>query len=149
MTSGNLHDSKVAIRVLKKGKSFISRHFTTAILDVGYDYVSTYCQTYHQSMRVIITDNVRCEGEFIRFDKHFRPISVRDHSYRYDSFDMKYHTLKFIQSKECETCPLQDDSPCQRVFKVKCEQISANIHIYPVVLHFGRIYIKNEHLWNV
>ncbi|MEY9971852.1 hypothetical protein ABH966_002225, partial [Lysinibacillus sp. RC46] len=45
----------------------------------------------------------------------------REHSYRYDSFDEKYRTLKFTRPKECATCPLRDDSLCQKGFKIKCD----------------------------
>ena len=72
-------------------------------------------------MRVVIPYNVRNEGEILGFDEHFRPTCVREHSYCYDSFDEKYHTLKFTRPKECETCPLREDSLCQKVFKIKCE----------------------------
>ena len=72
-------------------------------------------------MRVVIPYNVRREGEYIGFDEHFRPTCVREHSYQYDSFDAKYNTLKFTRPKECATCPLREDSLCQKVFKIKCD----------------------------
>ena len=29
--------------------------------------------------------------------------------------------IKYTRPKECATCPLRDDSLCQKVFKIKCE----------------------------
>ncbi|MEK5069020.1 transposase [Sporosarcina sp. FSL K6-1508] len=121
MSSGNLSDSKAAIPLLKKVATLLPKHFTTALFDAGYDYESIYKQALAQTMRVVIPYNVRNEGEYIGFDEHFRPTCVREHSYCYDSFDEKYHTLKFTRPKECITCPLREDSLCQKVFKIKCE----------------------------
>lgn len=121
MSSGNLSDSKAAIPLLKKVADFLPNCFTTAIFDAGYDYEPIYRQALNQTMRAVIPYNVRREGEVIGFDQHFRPTCVREHSYRYDSFDEKYQTLKFTRPKECETCPLRNDSLCQKVFKIKCE----------------------------
>lgn len=121
MSSGNLSDSKAAIPLLKKVATIFPKHFTTALFDAGYDYEPIYQQALAQTMRVVIPYNVRNEGEYIGFDDHFRPTCVREHSYCYDSFDEKYRTLKFTRPKECITCPLRDDSLCQKVFKIKCE----------------------------
>lgn len=65
--------------------------------------------------------NVRDEGKYLEFEKHFRPTCVLGHSYCYDSFHEKYQTLKFARTKECATCPICDDSLCQKVFKIKCD----------------------------
>ena len=121
MSSGNLSDSKAAIPLLKKIATLLPKHFTTALFDAGYDYEPIYKQAQVQTMRAVIPYNVRNEGEYIGFDEHFRPTCVREHSYCYDSFDEKYRTLKFTRPKECETCPLREDSLCQKVFKIKCE----------------------------
>lgn len=121
MSSGNLSDSKVAIPLLKKVAKILPNHFTTALFDAGYDYEPIYKQALAQTIRVVIPYNVRNEGEYIGFDDHFRPTCVREHSYCYDSFDEKYRTLKFTRPKECQTCPLREDSLCQKVFKIKCE----------------------------
>lgn len=120
MTPGNLHDSEgLSLQLLKKGKSLITNHFTTAILDVGYDYESIYRQAYHQSMRVVVPYTIRYEDEFIGLDKHFRLTFLREHSYCYDSFDEKY-------------------------LKSNVKQIFKNIHNHPAVSKFGRMHIKNE-----
>lgn len=121
MSSGNLSDSKAAIPLLKKVEDLLPKHFTTVIFDAGYDYEPIYRQALHQTMRIVIPYNVRREGEMVGFDQHFRPTCVREHSYCYDSFDEKYQALKFTRPKECATCPLRDDSLCQKVFKIKCE----------------------------
>ena len=121
MTSGNLHDSKAAIPLLKKVEHMTPAHFTTVIFDAGYDYKPIYEQATKQQMRVVIPYNTRREGEYIGFDEYFRPTCVREHSYCYDSFDLHYRTLKFTRPKECLTCPLREDSLCQKVFKIKCD----------------------------
>ncbi|MFE3575404.1 transposase [Lysinibacillus sp. NPDC059133] len=121
MTSANLSDSKAAIPLLKKVENQFPEHFTTAIFDAGYDYEPIYRQLHKYQMRAVIPYNVRNEGEYLEFDENFRPTCVREHSYRYDSFDEKYRTLKFTRPKECATCPLRNDSLCQEVFKIKCD----------------------------
>ncbi|WP_375199215.1 transposase [Lysinibacillus sp. RS11] len=121
MTSANLSDSKAAIPLLKKVENQFPEHFTTAIFDAGYDYEPIYRQLHKYQMRAVIPYNVRNEGEYLGFDENFRPTCVREHSYRYDSFDEKYRTLKFTRPKQCATCPLRDDSLCQKGFKIKCD----------------------------
>lgn len=121
MSSGNLSDSKAAIPLLKKVNHIMPNHFTTAIFDAGYDYEAIYRQISTQEMKAVIPYVKRREGEMVGFDEHFRPTCVREHSYCYDSFDEKYQTLKFTRPKECTTCPLREDSLCQKVFKIKCE----------------------------
>ncbi|MBQ0138223.1 MAG: transposase [Kurthia sp.] len=121
MTSGNLHDSKAAIPLLKKVEHMTPAHFTTVVFDAGYDYEPIYEQATKQQMRVVIPYNPRREGEYVGFDEYFRPTCVREHSYCYDSFDHQYRTLKFTRPKECSTCPLREDSLCQKVFKIKCD----------------------------
>jgi len=121
MTSANLSDSKAAIPLLKKVEDQFPKHFTTAILDAGYDFEPIYRQLHAYQMRAVIPYNIRNEGEYLGFDEHFRPTCVREHSYCYDSFDEKYQTLKFTRPKECASCPLRDDSLCQKVFKIKCD----------------------------
>lgn len=117
MSSDNLSDSKAAIPLLKKVAVILPKQFKTTLFDAGYDYEPIYKQALAQTMRVVILYNIRNEGEMLGFDEHFRPTCVREHSYRYDNFDEKYRTLKFIQPKECAACPLREDSLCQKVFK--------------------------------
>ncbi|QOS99864.1 transposase [Brevibacterium sp. JNUCC-42] len=74
-----------------------------------------------QSWKAIVAYNKRNEGEIIGFDSHFAPTCVRECSYRYDSYDKKYKTLKFVRPKECKDCPLSQDSLCQKVYKIKAE----------------------------
>lgn len=121
MSSGNLSDSKAAIPLLKKVAEVMPHPFTTAIFDAGYDYEAIYRQILNQDMKAVIPYVKRRESEILGFDANFRPTCVREHSYCYDSFDEKYQTLKFTCPKECATCPLREDSLCQKVFKIKCE----------------------------
>lgn len=88
-------------------------------LDAGYDYVPIYEQIYRMNAQSVIAYNKKNESDPIGFDKYFAPTCVREHSYRYDSFDSKYETLKYTRPKECHDCPLVKDSLCQKVYKVK------------------------------
>src|SRR5699024_2672217 len=67
----------------------------------------------------VIAYNKRNEPEPIGFNKHFAPTCFREHSYRYDSYDSKYETLKYTSPKECIDCPLATQDICQKVFKMK------------------------------
>ncbi len=119
MTSGNLNDGKAAIPLLKKVKRDLPDLFTAGLLDAGYDYDPIYQQLADQGLQAVIPYNRRNEGEIIGFDDNFAPTCVLEHSYRYDSFDSKYKTLKYTRPKECATCPLLHDSLCQKTFKIR------------------------------
>jgi transposase len=90
-------------------------------MDAGYDYVPIYQQLLNMKAYGIIAYNKRNEGELIGFDEHFAPTCVREHSYRYERYDEKYRSLKYVRPKECDTCPLSKDSLFQKVYKVKIE----------------------------
>jgi transposase len=119
-SSGSLNDGKAAIPLLKgiqeRLPSLVIRFGT---LDAGYDYVPIYEQIYRMKAQSVIAYNKKNEPDPIGFDKYFAPTCVREHSYRYDSFDSKYETLKYTRPKECRECPLAKDSLCQKVYKVK------------------------------
>jgi transposase len=120
ISSGNLNDGKVAIPLLKgihERLPLPSLRYET--LDAGYDYEPIYTQIHRMGHQAVIAYNKRNEPEPIGFDKHFAPTCVREHSYRYDSYDTKYETLKYTRPKECKDCPLANDGLCQKVYKVK------------------------------
>ncbi|MGO5011818.1 transposase, partial [Niallia sp. Sow4_A1] len=120
LSSANLNDGKAAIPLLKglhEHVLFPSLRYQT--MDAGYDFEAIYTQIYRMGHQSVIAYNKRNEPEPIGFDKHFAPTCVREHSYRYDSFDHKYETLKYIRPKECKDCPLANDGLCQKVYKVK------------------------------
>ena len=119
MSSGNLNDGKAAIPLLKQIQQTMSGLFQAGILDKGYDYKSIYRQLQQMNLHAVIAYNPRQEGEVVGFDEHFAPTCVREHSYRYDSYDVNYETLKYTRPNECALCPLKDDSLCQKVFKIK------------------------------
>ncbi|WP_096190372.1 transposase [Evansella halocellulosilytica] len=122
MSSGSLNDGKAAIPLLKGiEKNLPSLNWIYAIMDAGYDYEPIYEQVHRMNGYSIIAYNKRNEPEPIGFDSNFAPTCVREHSYRYDSFDKKYQTLKYTRPKECVDCPLANDSLCQKVFKVKID----------------------------
>lgn len=119
-SSGNLHDGKAAIALLKGVKERLpALDVTACTMDAGYDSPAIYEQVYRNGSRSVIAYNKRNEPETVGFDPNFAPTCVREHSYRYDSYDPKYETIKYTRPKECATCPLAQDSLCQKVYKVK------------------------------
>src|SRR5699024_2121665 len=119
-SSGNLNDGKAAIPLLKGIHDRLPlstvRYQT---MDAGYDYEPIYEQVHRMGRYSVIAYNKRNEGELIGFDKHFAPTCFREHSYRYDSYDAKYESLKYTRPKECHDCPLANEGICQKVYKVK------------------------------
>lgn len=119
-SSGNLNDGKAAIPLLKGIQEKLSlptlRYET---MDAGYDYEPIYQQIYRMGHQSVIAYNKRNESKPEGFDKHFALTCFREHSYRYDSYDAKYETLKYTQPKECVDCPLAHEGICQKVYKVK------------------------------
>ncbi|GBF11204.1 IS5/IS1182 family transposase [Tepidibacillus sp. HK-1] len=119
-SSGSLNDGKAAIPLLKgihERLPLPSLHYHT--MDAGYDYEPIYTHIHRMGHQAVIAYNKRNEPEPLGFDKHFAPTCVREHSYRYDSFDPKYETLKYTRPKECKDCPLANEALCQKVYKVK------------------------------
>src|SRR5690606_26840154 len=120
LSSGSLNDGKAAIPLLKGLTSLHPNfNFSYATMDAGYDYEPIYKQIRTAAAHAIIAYNRRREPELVGFDEHFAPTCVREHSYRYDSYDAKYATLKYVRPKECEHCPLAKDTLCQKVYKMK------------------------------
>jgi transposase len=120
MSSGNLNDGKAAIPLLK-GIQQLPLSIQYGSMDAGYDFVPIYQQLFRMDAHSIIAYNKRGGGEIVGYDQHFAPTCVREHSYRYDSYDKTYKSLKFVRPKECKDCPLAKDSLCQKVYKVRIE----------------------------
>ncbi|WP_010530510.1 IS1182 family transposase [Lentibacillus jeotgali] len=119
-SSANLNDGKAAIPLLKgMDESLPLSDLRYQTMDAGYDFEPIYEQVYQMGQQSIIAYNKRNESEPIGFDKHFAPTCFREHSYRYDSYDAKYETLKYTSPKECKDCPLANEGLCQKVFKMK------------------------------
>lgn len=119
-SSGNLNDGKAAIPLLKGMQERLSElQISFSTLDAGYDYPAIYQQIHRMGAQSVIAYNKKNESELEGFDKHFAPTCVREHSYRYDSYDTTYKTLKYTHPKECKDCPLAEDTLCQKVYKVK------------------------------
>ncbi len=119
-SSGNLNDGKAAIPLLKgldERVQLSTLRYET--MDAGYDFEPIYTQIHRMGHQSVIAYNKRNEPEPVGFDKHFAPTCFREHSYRYDSFDPKYETLKYTRPKECKDCPLANEGLCQKVYKVK------------------------------
>lgn len=118
-SSGNLNDGKAAIPLLKGIANLPLSNVRYQTMDAGYDYEPIYKQVYTMGHHSVIAYNKRNESEPIGFNKHFAPTCFREHSYRYDSYDDKYETLKYTSPKECIDCPLANEGICQKVFKMK------------------------------
>jgi len=120
LSSGNVHDSKLAIPLLKALKELHPQLKPSFILaDAGYDYSPIYQQAKAIGARALIDYNPRNEQLPGSKDKYFRPKCQEGHSYRYDSYDAQYDTLKYTGPKECNECSLKENNQCQKVFKVK------------------------------
>lgn len=120
LSSANLNDGKAAIPLLKgihQNVPLPTLRYQT--MDAGYDYEAIYTQIHRMGHQAVIAYNKRNEPEPIGFNKHFALTCVREHSYRYDSYDAKYETLKYTRPHECKGCPLTNDGLCQKVYKVK------------------------------
>lgn len=123
MSTAKLNDAKAAIPLLKGIQERLpSLNIRYSILDKGYDFKAIYEYIHRIKSRSIIAHRIKHEPENAGFDENFAPTCVREHSYRYDSFDPKYQTLKYTRPKECSDCPLAHDSLCQKVYKVKMEK---------------------------
>lgn len=119
-SSGKMNDGKAAIPLLKGIDACLPlSNLRYQTMDAGYDFEPIYEQVYQMGQQSIIAYNKRNESEPIGFDKHFAPTCFREHSYRYDSYDAKYETLKYTSPKECKDCPLANEDICQKVFKMK------------------------------
>lgn len=118
-SSGNLNDGKAAIPLLKGIANLPLSNVRYQTMDAGYDYEPIYKQVYTMGHHSVIAYNKRNESEPIGFNKYFAPTCFREHSYRYDSYDDKYETLKYTSPKECIDCPLANEDICQKVFKMK------------------------------
>jgi transposase len=118
-SSGNLNDGKAAIPLLKGLEERLpSLSVRVATMDAGYDHLPIYQQVHKMGAHSVIAYNPRNEQKPDGFDEHFAPTCVREHSYRYDSYDPKHQTLKYTRPKECWGCPLAEDTLCQKVYKV-------------------------------
>lgn len=119
-SSGDLNDGKAAIPLLKGIKDHLpSLDIKHVTMDAGYDYRAIYEQIYRNGAQSVIAYNKKNEAEPIGFDKHFAPTCVREHSYRYDSYDVKQRTVKYTRPSKCKHCPLATDSLCQKTYKKK------------------------------
>jgi transposase len=120
LSSGNINDGKMAIPLLKAlSEIHPCLNPSYVLADAGYDYSPIYQQIQTMGARALIDYNPRNEQLPEDKDKYFRPKCQNGHSYRYDSHDPRYDTVKYTQPKECKECPLRETNTCQRVFKIK------------------------------
>src|SRR5699024_3879697 len=120
VSSGNLNDGKAAVSLLKgMDQRLLLSTVRYQGMDSVYDYRPIYQQVYHMNQQSMIDYKKRNESEPLVFDKQFATTCFREHSYRYDSYDAKYETLKYTHPKEFSDCPLAQEGLCQKVFKMK------------------------------
>lgn len=120
LSSGNINDGKMAIPLLKAlGEIHPYLKPSYVLADAGYDYSPIYQQVQNMGAKALIDYNPRNEQLPEDKDKYFRPKCPKGYSYRYDSHDPHYDTVKYTQPKECKECPLRENNTCQRVFKIK------------------------------
>lgn len=65
---------------------FYSLQFLFALIDVGCDYETNYKQVYQMKGFSIIAYNKSNVSD--NLDEHFEPTCIKEHSYRYDRFDI-------------------------------------------------------------
>lgn len=129
LSSGSLNDGKAAIPLLKGLEQFQLPSINHHTMDAGYDFEPIYEQIHRMGHQSNIAYNKRNEREMIGYDQHFAPTCFREHSYRFDSYDPKYETLKYTQPLECKDCPLANQGQCQKVYKVR---ITTDLRKYTV-----------------
>ncbi|NHN34858.1 transposase [Paenibacillus agricola] len=119
LSSGSINDGKMAIPLLKMlAEHHPELEVKQVLADAGYDLAPIYKQVEGMGAQALIDYNRRKESLVEGKDKYFRPVCKEGNSYRYDSCDAKYNTLKYTQPKECTSCPFNDGT-CQKVFKIK------------------------------
>src|SRR5699024_49015 len=118
-SAGNLNDGKAAIPLLKGIENLKLSNIRYQTMYAGYDFEPIYKQVYIMEQQSELSYNKRNERDHIGFDNHFASTCFIEHSYRYDSYDSKYETLKYTSPKECIDCPLATQDICQKVFKMK------------------------------
>jgi transposase len=120
ISSANLNDGKAAIPLLKQFQQcYPDFKLAFATMDAGYDHEPIYRQLHKMKISGIIAYNRRREPSPIGCDEHFAPVCIKQHSYRYDSYDSTYETIKYTEPKECSTCPFATQGECQKVYKIK------------------------------
>lgn len=130
LSSANLNDGRASISLIKQWQQRNPNfQLVYATMDDGYDHEPMHRQLHKMGISGIIADNRRRETSAIGYDEHFAPVCIKQHSYRYDSYDPTYQTIKFTSPKECSTCPFADRGECQKVFKIKiADDFSVIVH---------------------
>lgn len=140
LSSGNVNDGKMAIPLLKALSEIHPYLKPSYVLsDAGYDFNPIYQQIKNMKARALIDYNPRSEQLPEDKDKYFRPKCQNGHSYRYDSYDPQYDTIKYTQPKECKECPLRESNSCQKVFKIK---VSSDPRKYTVPARGSDSYVQ-------
>lgn len=120
-SSAHLNDQRMAVVLLKKLAHQWPQLQPKHILgDKGYDSRPIY-EMIHALGAYPLIDIIQHTDPPEGLDTDFRPVCQQGHAYRYDSFDQRYQTLKYIHPKECNGCPL-GGTGCQKVFKIKLDK---------------------------
>lgn len=128
-SSANPNDQRMAILLLKGLPLKFPQLKVKHILgDKGYDSKAVY-QMIHSLGAYPVIDMIHHTEPPEGMNRDYNHICKEGHTYRYDSFDAKYETLRYTQPSECKDCPLAG-SGCQKVFKIRIET-DLRKHTYP------------------
>lgn len=117
-TSAHLSDSSVAIPLMRTLQKLGVRNIPV-LFDKGYDAKAIYQEALALNFKPIIPLKKVGKNDG-QWTDDYAPTCLREHGYKYDSFDQRYGALKFKQPKEhCQTCPLFHEDLCQKVIKIK------------------------------
>ena len=117
-TSAFIADVSVAIPLMDKIASLGVKN-TFVLMDKGYDAQAIYEKAHDLSFEPII-DLKRVPKNDGEIDNFYAPTCVLEYSYQYESFDKRYHALKFKRPEtRCRDCPLSNEGLCQKVIKIK------------------------------
>jgi len=128
-SSANLNDQRMAVILLKGLLLKFPRLNVKHVLgDKGYDSAAIY-QLIHSLGAYPTIPMIHHKEPPKGMNSDYNPVCSQGHTYRYDSFDAKYETLKYTQPSQCKDCPLSG-SGCQKVFKIRI-QTDLRKHTYP------------------
>jgi len=121
LSSAHLNDQRMAVVLLKGLQQKLPSLPVKHILgDKGYDSLPIY-QTARALGAFPIIDFIHHTEPPEGSDAYFRPVCKEGKSYRYESFDKKYETLRYVSPKECNNCPFANTG-CQKVYKIQLDK---------------------------
>ncbi len=129
LSSAHLNDQRMAVLLLKGlPLKFPMLKVKHVLGDKGYDSKPVY-ELVRSIKAYPIIDIIHHTTPSEGMNLDYGPVCKEGHTYRYDSFDRKYETLRYTCPSSCKECPFAD-SDCQKVFKVRIET-DVRKHTYP------------------